>query len=367
MNRVGNKNIFSYFLYVYKMTARFRVSDSFLDDKTFARKASVKVGTSGDIKFETPFKIGTGGVTSALLYEVHKRVKPDTIKKCLESEAKDRKHGLELAGRCKGTFNITTLEYDSSRETPTEKMVEELSDMQYNHTDAIPTPSWFDLITRKDHTDVDLYLELSDTFVNAAATRNHKPILGAIPQSIPPTELGRVIKFYIDKDVTSFVVDSHGRTLISGSWVRLLQRSFEEYSIEKECLLYSMNAFQGTIRKNEDSCEAKDFIGFAAGFDIIGGKHSNKFGAKEEGNETIARLFDKETYNYTKVKCKKDDKQTINDRSVRAQIKEMEVVRTTIEDGKTKELLLSKNLLSETLDTLFGLKNKSNRRIEDFI
>lgn len=352
------------------MATKFYVSDSILDEKTYARKTKIRVGTSGDISFEAPFKMGIGNNSDSPIYEAHKIVEPKTIIKCLKSEKEDRAHGRVLKSRCRGKFNILTLEYGSKDIIPTNRMVEGLSDMQYNNTDAITTPSWFGLITKKDSTDVDLFLKLSEVYLSAASSRNHKPIIGAIPQSIPPEKLQEVIDFFINRDVTSFVVDSNSRTLISGSWLRLFQRSIHEYDLEKECVLYSMNAFQGTIRKTESSVEAKDFLGFAAGFDFIGGKYTNKyFGPRPQKDDiTIGRMFDPSTYNYTKIECSQNEKTMIKDKSISFQIEEMKNVRDNITSGSTEKLLRSKKLLPETLDTIFSLKkNTRNRRLDEFI
>lgn len=351
------------------MATHFSVSDLAFDENTLSRKTSVRVGTSGAVKFQTPLRAGLGDVTEMPFYEAHKKISPETIKKCLKSEEKDREQGRDLKSRCKGDFNVLTLEYTSKNVVPTDRMVVAMSDMQYANTDAITTPSWFDLITRKNHVNVRQYVALSKIFLEAASTRNHKPILGTIPQSIPPEELEKVIKFYIDRDVTSFVVDSHGRTLISGSWIRAFQRSLGEYDIEKECTLYTMNAFQGTIPKTKTATEAKDFIGFTAGFDIIGGKHSNKyFKSAGEVTQPVGRIFNRSTYNYEKQVCSKEEKKLIDERSIREQNAEFEIVREAISEKSLKLLLTAKDLTEETMSILRSFKDRGRTmKIDDFI
>lgn len=351
------------------MATHFSVSDMTSDDDTLSRKTSVRVGTSGDFKFQTPLKVGLGDVTEIPFYEAHKRIKPDTIIKCLESEEKDREQGRDLKKRCKGEFNVLTLEYDSKDFVPNEKMVVAMSDMQYANTDAITTPSWFELIEKNKHVDVQQYITLSDIFLEAASTRNHKPILGTIPQNIPPGEIGKVIKFYIDHDVTSFVVDSHGRTIISGSWIRAFQRSLGEYDVEKESILYTMNAFQGTIPKTKTATEAKDFIGFTAGFDIIGGKHNIKFyGSNREVTQHVGKVFNRDTYNYEKQVCSKEEKKLFDEKVIREQNIEFKTVQEAIYEKSLKSLLTSKELTKETMNTIRSFKDRGRTmRIDDFI
>lgn len=352
------------------MATHFSISAIQVDDNTLSRSASVRVGTSGDVKFKTPLKVGMYGVIELPLYEAHRRISPNLILNCLKSEDKDRATGRDLKKRCKGKFNILNVEYDHKEIVPTERMIVALSDMQYNNTDVIATPSWFDLITKKNYVDTDLYLGLSKTFIEAASTRNHKPIMGTIPQSIPPEDLEKVIQFFIDSDITSFIVDSHGRTLISGSWIRAFQRSLDRYDIEKECLLYTLNAYQGMVRKVESGIEAKDFIGFTAGFDIIGGKHSTKFSSQPEDYDSVrvGRVFKKDTYTYEKRICSATDKQLIDEQTIRDQNAELQNVREVIADGQVKDLLEHKLLSHETLSTIFSFKDdRYSTRLDDFI
>ncbi len=352
------------------MALRFSIHDISVDDDTLSRKCTVRLGSSGDIKFQTPMKTGVDGVTELPVYEAYRKIKPLTIRKCLQSENYDRKVGLDIQKRCRGTFNILTMEYDSKEETPSEEMVVALSDIQYNHTDVITTPSWFELITEKNSVDTELYLRLTDIFVKAASTRNHKPIVGTIPQSIPPEKLKDVIKYYIENDITSFLIDSHNRILVGGMWVRTLHRSLEDYDIENECFLYSMNAFQGIAKKNEMMIEAKDFVGFADGMDVIGGKHTGKFFGRnydDEDTGTIARKFDPITYNYEKMQCTFEEKEEINNESVRVQDNEFSNIREMINEGKIKDLLKEKKISKQTLNSILSSKTANSTTLDDFI
>lgn len=353
------------------MVTRFSVQNIEHDEDTLSRKTSVRLGTSGDLKFETPLRAGMKGVTEVPFYEIHRRISPDTIVGCLGSQTKDSRYGAELRKLCKGSFNILNLEYDSKTAVPTTKMVEGLSDIQYNHTDAIAIPSWFDLITREGQVAVDLYLDLSGKFLDAASTRNHKPIFATIPQSIPPESLEEVIDFFVDKDVTSFIVDSHGRTIMSGSWIRSFQRNIGNHRIENECVLCTMNTYQGVIRKNMTRSEAKDFIGFTAGFDIIGGKYVSKYPGdsdKEVKQENFGRVFDRDAYTYVKKPCSKEEKVAINEQSVRDQNLEFENVKTAIHENSVKPLLETKELSKETLDIIMSFNDRSRMtKLDEFI
>lgn len=354
------------------MATHFSVQSIECDGDTLSRHASVRLGTSGNLKFETPLRAGSKGVTDAPLYEIHRRISPDRIRKCLGSEAEGRKLGLELNKKCNGSFNVLTLQYDSKTVVPTKRMVEELSDIQYNHTDVIAIPSWFELVSDKGQAGVDLYLELSDMFLEAASVRNHKPIFGTIPQCISPEGLDKVVNHFIDKDVTSFMVDSHGRTIMSSSWIRTFQRVlFQNHDIEKECVLYTMNAYQGVMRNDVTKSEAKDFIGFTAGFDIIGGKYISKFGSDSKegpGKGTFGRVFESDSYTYRRQVCSREEKEIINEQTIRDQNSEFEHVRSAIHDSAVVALLETKDLTKETMDTIMSFSDRSrNSSLDDFI
>ena len=66
------------------MVSRFSVSDIQVDDNTLSRSTSVRIGTSGDVKFQTPLKAGMYDVIEYPLYEAHRRISPELIHKCLK-------------------------------------------------------------------------------------------------------------------------------------------------------------------------------------------------------------------------------------------------------------------------------------------
>lgn len=354
------------------MASHFDIQDIKEDEKTYSRCSHVRVGT-GRASFETPCRPGIGNVTDFDIYEVYRRVSPETVERSLSNEAYARKFDGGMESRCKGRFNILIMEYDSKEVVPNSRMVEFMSHMQYNHTDVIATPSWFSLVTKDDHTDTDLYIQLTDEYLEAASRRNHKPIMVTIPQSTPPDRINEILERYIGRDVTAFCIDSNSRALLNGSWIRKFQTSMdsakEDYGIERECLVYSVNAYQGLIRRNEVYSDAKDFLGFIAGADLIGGKHTKAYGSRgSEQNSTVARVFDPETYTYSKVFCSLEEKDAYTDGSIRAQIGEMPNVGRSIREGELESLLMSKPLTDVTKRSIYRLRDSSRMtRLNEFI
>lgn len=353
------------------MSTHFDVRYMGVDEATYSRHCHIRLG-SGRVSFESPVRAGVGNVHETDVYDAYRRLSPEIITKSINSENYTRTLDREISKRCRGRFNIFSLVYGEKDRIPTANMVEHMSDIQYNHTDVIVTPSWFPLVTRET-TDVELYINLTDGFLEASGRLNHKPIMVSIPQSIPPRHLDTILARYIGRDVTSFCIDSNSRALLNGTWMRRFQTSVEKakesYGIEKECVIYSINAYQGMVKRNEDRVEAKDFLGFTAGVDIIGGKHTPAFSSRNEDDDrTVARRFDPTSYSYVKVPCSVNDKQSITDESVRIQIEEMEVIRRSISEGTLRKLLTSKNLPEITMNSIYSLKgNPSIKRLDEFI
>lgn len=356
------------------MATHFDITNVEDDSKTFARSCHIRLG-SGQLSFDAPFKVGNGDATEVQLYEAYRRISPSTIMKSYQSERYGSDVDKDLDERCKGRRNILIMEYDSKNVVPTSRMVEHLSDIQYNHTDVIVTPSWFSLITRDDSTDVDLYVSMTDEYLEAASRLNHKPIMVNIPQSIPSERIEDVLEHYITrKDVTSFCIDSNSRALMNGSWMRKFHTSIDKlrdaYDIEHECLLYSVNAYQGIVKRNEERIDAKDFLGFTAGIDVIGGKHTKGYNSNNsEEHMTVARLFDRDTYTYVKAICAKDVKERITSQSVAAQIKEMPIIQEKIREGTLEEHLRSKAISDSMFRTIYGMRgtDPSVRTLDSFI
>lgn len=334
------------------MATRFSISDIRTDDDLLASRKTARVGTSGDIKFETPLKVGIGDLKNKCsINEIYKMPELATLDKWIIDSRQDNKYSKSLANeRSLNAFNILSLAYNNKEQIPNEDQIRVIADMQYLNSDAVVTPSWFDIIKSEDKVDVDLYLQLSKSYLEYASFRNNKPILGTIPMNIPSNYLSKVIGFYMDCDVTSFIIDCNARSVLNSTWTRNFQRELNEYKVEKECLTYITNAYQGAVKKNEDTCEAQDFLNFAMGYDIIGDKHIAKRSSNFYESGTIqGKSFDKNTYRYVKVPCKSDkERSNIKMVTIDTQINEMGVIRETINEGDS----LKNNLQNKAIDEI---------------
>lgn len=105
------------------MATKFSVHDICVDEETLSRKSTVRLGSSGDIKFQTPTKTGVDNVIELPIYEAYRSIKPQKIRNCLKSEEYDRENGLGLKMKAKGDFNILTMDYKDKDEIPSEEMI----------------------------------------------------------------------------------------------------------------------------------------------------------------------------------------------------------------------------------------------------
>lgn len=165
--------------------------------------------------------------------------------------------------------------------------------------------------------------------------------------------------------MTSFVLDFNGRSMTNGTWLRSFIREWASYNIENEGILYSMNAFKGIDRKNMGYVEAKDFLGFATGMDMIGDKYvpRTSYGGQQNTEHAI-KLFDRGTYRYNKVSSSGGNYgDNIRIESVQHQIDEMQVLRTAMHDGDSiKKILDSKSLEPSTMRKLIDMKKNQKSK-----
>lgn len=325
------------------MTTKFIVSPGNADDDYITESKVVRLGTSGDIRFETPLKAGTFGMTDGCgIYEVYRYLKPETIGKCLENQSYMSKYQRTTgAMRSDGALNLVALAYMSNDTVPDDDSIRILADMQYACSDVVQTPSWFGLIKSGGTTDVDLYIELSERYLEYAQFRNHKPVVGTIPVCIPYNRISEVVGRYMDGDVTSFIVDFNTRSY-DMTWMREFLRAVSEYRVERESILGCVNSFPGSMKRGGEPTNALDFLGFAAGFDVIGDKHVPKPSSDGYPQRNETRMFDAGTFTYHKVGYSdRDEREALMAESIRRQVDGMAEVRRSLNESSPIDSLLA--------------------------
>jgi len=346
---------------------RFSVSDIKTDDDLVVSGKTVRIGTSGNKKFKTPLKpsIKTSKNNCAV-HEIYRIAKPQTLEKCLNSTEYDSKYCRTTNNlRDESAVNIFSLAYGDKTHIPNDNLIRIMADLQYVNTDVIVIPSWYDLISRNEKDKSELYLKLSDKYYEYASFKNHKPVMATIPVCMPSPEIPKVLDHFMEMNITSFIIDFNARSLMNGTWLRNFSRELNPYRTEKEGILYSINAFPGIDRKHVGYVEAKDFIGFAAGFDIVGDKHTPKQSSDNYNSpRTTINLFNNNTYRYDKVPFVEGKQDDIKLASVQNQINEMTALRTSLDESESiKKILDTKSLEPTTMRDLISMKSDQRIRV----
>ena len=340
---------------------RFSVNVDAEDDliRSFAKNA--RVGSNGP-HIETPIRVGTKDVRETPVCEVYKEISSNKIDLCLNDSQIEREYNATIRARLNcndGVMNAFFLSYDDQRK-PAKKQMTFLADLQNVHSDILITPSWTKYLnTIPGEEKTKQYLSLTEEFLDYSPPSGYKPYMGNIPTLIPNNDIEKVIKFYVERGITSFVIDSDGRVPWIDTWILNFYRTIgdKQYNIENECLIYSINASTGRAKKNEMTYEAKDFIGFGAGFDIIGEKHVNKSFPHTQPTANFNKRFNPGTYHYEKIPDTVSSRAEIKSENVRTQIIEMGRVREILTDhDPLTKFLETKTISEKTIKSLINIK-----------
>ncbi len=332
----------------------------------------VRLGTSGKTKFETPMKPSIRTMTDeSPVHEFYRRVKPRSLDNCLNNQQYDSKYLQGIRSlRSEDSLNICHIEYDSKDSLPNEDQIRQMADLQYLSTDVIVIPSWFRLINKSANR-LEEFFELSDKYYEYASFRNHKPVMASIPLCLSTSELPKVIKHFIDMDITSFVLDFNSRFMTKTTWVRSFMRELEEYNVQDESIVYSINAAYGTSHKTDKTCEAQDFLGFGAGIDLLGNKYSAKPSSDMYGESSMSevKIFDPSHYTYHSRICTEDELWKYKVESAKKQITELGLIRDAIKhDENVMDIVKTKNLSDVTVRWLVEQNKTEPHRtvLDDF-
>lgn len=342
------------------MTTKFRVTSVGHDDDFVTEGKAVRLGTSGDVSFETPLKAGAFGMRDGCrVYDAYRNLKPETIAKCLDNQNYCARYERTTASMgCPGAMSIVSLSYMSGTAVPGDDAIRMMADIQYSCSDVVVTPSWFRLVKGDGTADVDLYRSLSSAYLEHASFRNHKPVMGTIPVCIPYRLIGDVLGMYLDEDVTSFVVDFNARSY-NMTWMREFLRTLRDYRVEGESVLACVNCFPGTMKSSGEPTEALDFLGFAAGFDIVCDKHIPKQSSESYPRSDTARVFDGDTFAYTRRGySSEDEKKSIVMESNRRQVVAMQQVRGSLAECEPLDSLFREKRVDESVTLPFRFMKK---------
>lgn len=338
-----------------------------------------------DVEFTTPTKAGYVNCPSGPINEIYKRYDLKKLDKCLDDTNNETRANGELKSQnVANKINFAFLSY-SDLKTPDEKHIELMSDLQYEHSDAIITPLWTNIVSDPNITGYELLESLNDLnnkFIEISKTMNNKNIVGVIPSKLPRQLFDKYMDNYIDNDVSHFVLDLDGKFIDSNkSWTRNLLRYFNDNDLFENSFIYAINAYEGRFSKDYNETLAKDYISHGFGVDILGLKHITPKLPKEQwskfeamGKEKPHKLFNSDSYGYMRVKESELFEITGADSTsnafevrrnfnIQEQYREDVKISTILSENSTvDQYLSSKPLVDEkTMDRIKKLKKKTVR------
>lgn len=278
-----------------------------VDDELMFKRMNINISGKEII---TPIKASYNANPVSSVNEIYKKFSLNKLNACIANEAYERKTNAEVKREMTSGINFFIVDYDDSV-FPERKHIEMLSDIQYEHSDVVITPTFSKMMRQDDIVGEHLaetFVKLTNNYVEIVKSLNHKSIIGMIPLRMPRLFLEQIIKNYHNNDITSFVFDFDGRSVdTNSSWIRNAMRLLNSYDLFDKSLLYSVNANEGKFMKNSVEIPAKDFIGGGFGIDILGLNHiqprmsSDAWDRiKAQRKENTYRIFNRDTYGYTK-------------------------------------------------------------------
>ena len=337
-----------------------------IDDELLFKRLKLRVGGK---EITTPVKTGYKLVQTPI-NEIFKKFDDQKIDKCLKDERFERAVNSDIKRDSINGVNFFFVDYASNK-IPTQKQIEFLSDIQYEHSDVVIT-SILSKLTREltEEKLLNTFMDVTNKYIEIAETLNNKSIIGIVPRAMPRQFLEPIIKNYHNKGVTSFIVDSDGKSIDSNpSWIRNLIRLLKDYGVFDESFLYCINSYEGRFMKNANEILAKDFISTGFGIDILGINHlpprmPSEAWAKIKAmrRENTYRLFNRATYGY--VKKTEAELRSMNIRkreelkrfNIIEQHKETQVLQQKLKEEDTVENYI-KNKKQVTGDLIKKIKN----------
>ena len=124
---------------------------------------------------------------------------------------------------------------------------------------------------RIDYSNLPSYMEYLESSYDVIEELNTKPIMGVLP-NLSREQYPKLLKFYLDKDITAFCFDFNGRTP-DYLTLRPILRYLKKEKVLERTIIYGINAKVGRILKNAPVVPSRDFIAFGLGLDVLGGSH----------------------------------------------------------------------------------------------
>ena len=251
-----------------------------------------------------------------------------------------------------GAINVIIPDYIDIGFT-TEKM-DILSNFEsYIHTktDVIVVPRWSGVLANKDGSMLDDLIDHSKKYIDESRILNGKPLMGNIPLSIPGSLVEKLVMFYINEGITSFVLD-YGTCLPQSKQplVRNIQKILLDTGHYENSILYSTNVRR--THKTGDIFPAEDLLTFCDGIDIIGNLHLGGGSSRNDRPEPKTKRFIADSYTYVETAGLNDsEKRRLKNLNCKLQNEETGIISKEIQQSRSSyDYLKEKTGAKEHLD-----------------
>ena len=277
-----------------------------IDEELAYRTTRIQFGSESLI---TPLCSSNNDVPANDVNEIYRNYSKDCLQKGARSSEMERGLNLELKKKTRSGLNVCFVDYNDSAKL-TDNELGLLTDLQYQYSQIAVTPIWSGLLGSYEGEKLkELILEWNRKNIEVIETLNNKSVMGTVSTTMPRTIVGDVIDSMVDHGVTLFAIDARNRFLDNQeTWMRHVIRTIKQRGLLDDTMIYVVNARIASFSKNADVVLARDFLNAGYGADILGGLHIPNPGAgkakeaqMKKGLEPTCRIFDEETYGYSKM------------------------------------------------------------------
>lgn len=347
-----------------------RVKLDTLDEELMLKRMTLKLGTS--FTLTTPITACDKKIAVGPINEIYTKFSLERLEKVNSDEQYETITNRYIQTRKRpNSLNLLILDY-TDEDIPHKKHVGFLSDIENVIGDIVVTPIWSEII--KKYTGdrlVEIFLKLTNQFLDLTETHNNKSIIGLIPRALTRQQLDKIMNNYYNRDITSFMIDFRRRSADATlTWIRHLLRLVNEYGLSESSFLYSINPRIANFSQKAKEVIAKDFISFNFGIDILGRIHISakmpkdewkKF--KESRSGSSLRLFNEKSYGYKTMSKKELVRLNIVPKV--SSLKETNFRKQFSESFELQNKLVEENTIEPYLKTKSQIDNKMMLKIKN--
>lgn len=313
------------------------------DDPDFDTRV-MEISVSGK-KLITPLKTIDRRGTIGEMNEVAVRFGPEDVLKAVTNPS--NKLNKLVSSTDGKAINVIIPEYTGfGFGSEHDELLSKMESRIHASTDIVVVPRWRGVFDMKNGGMLfDNLVDHTKKFIEESNKLNGKLLMGNIPVNIPESVVDKMIRFYMNQGVYSYVLD-YGTCLPHNyeHIVRNIQKKLIDSGNFENNILYSMNARR--TMKSGNIYPADDFMNFCYGIDVIGNLHLGGGSASpdKDYSEMKAKQFVPSDFTYSEVtgisQKQKDNLKVFNCRLQNDEIKG--ISSSILENTPISEILRNK-------------------------